>query len=58
VGDLELEATGDELAAVPEAAGRLHGHNINGTGNHTHDPAHDIIHSVEIHMTSILINAD
>jgi hypothetical protein len=54
VRDLELIATGDEFPAVPEAAGRLHGHHIYTAGNHTHDPTYHIVHSVEIHITLIL----
>ncbi len=49
VGDLQLITAGDEFAAVPEAAGRFHGHDKYGAGNQSHDPAHDIVHSVEIH---------
>jgi len=50
VGDLELVAAGDELAAVPETAGGLHGHDIYGTGYGTDYPSHNIVHSVEIHI--------
>src|SRR5262249_33696250 len=32
VGDLELIAAGDELSAIPEAAGGLHGHDKDGAG--------------------------
>jgi hypothetical protein len=49
VGDLELVAAGDELTAIPEAAGRFHGHDEDSTGDNTHDPAHDIVHSIETH---------
>src|SRR5450432_3586775 len=47
MGDLELVGAGDELAAIPETAGGLHGHDIDGTGNHAHDPTHHIVHSVK-----------
>ncbi len=48
--DLEFVGAGDELAAIPEAAGSLHGHHENGTCDHPHDPAHDIIHPVKLHI--------
>jgi hypothetical protein len=49
VGDLQFVAAGYELTAIPEAAGGFHGHDENGAGNQSNDPAHDIVHSVEIH---------
>jgi hypothetical protein len=49
VGDLDLIAAGDEFAAIPKAAGSFHGHNKNGTGNQSHDPAYDIVYPVELH---------
>jgi len=49
VGDLELVAAGDEFTAIPEAAGRFHGHDEDSTGDNSHDPAHDIVHSVKTH---------
>jgi hypothetical protein len=54
VGDLELVAAGDELTAIPEAACGFHGHDIDGTGNDSHDPAYDIVHSVKAHIRLIL----
>ena len=54
VGDLELKAAGNELTAIPEAAGGFHGHDIDRTGYHSHDPAYNIIHSIETHITLIL----
>jgi len=49
VGDLELVAAGYEFTAIPEAAGRFHGHDKYGTSDYSHDPAHDIVHSVKTH---------
>jgi hypothetical protein len=49
VGDLELIAAGDEFTTIPEAAGGLHGHNIDSTGDNSHSPSHDIVHSIETH---------
>src|SRR6185312_11987484 len=49
VGDLELIAAGYELAAVPKTAGRLHGHDIDGAGDQSYDPACYRVHSIELH---------
>jgi hypothetical protein len=49
MGDLEFVAAGDELTAIPEAAGGFHGHDKDSTGNHSHDPPHNIVHSFETH---------
>src|ERR1700744_4840921 len=49
VGDLQLITAGDELTAIPEAAGGFHGHNEDSAGNQSDYPANDIIRSVEIH---------
>jgi hypothetical protein len=54
VGDLELITAGDELTAIPEAAGRFHGHYIYHTGSQSHDPAYNIIHSVKPHKRNVL----
>jgi len=51
VGDLELIATGDEFTAIPKAAGGFHGHDKDGTGDDSHDPSHDIVHSVKTHKS-------
>ncbi len=56
VGDLELVTTGNEFAAIPEAAGGFHGHYKNSTGDHTHDPTYHIIHSFEIHNRNGFFN--
>ena len=39
VGNLEFIAAGDKFAAVPEAAGRLHGEDVNGAGDNAYNPA-------------------
>ena len=49
MGDLQLETTGNKFTAVPETAGGFHRHDIYGAGNQSHDPTHDIVHSIEIH---------
>ena len=58
MGDLKLVTTGDELAAVPEAAGGFHGHHKNGTGDHTHDPSHHIVHSIKPHIELAFFGMD
>jgi hypothetical protein len=50
VGDLEFITAGDEFAAIPEAACGFHGHDIDGTGDDSYDPANNVIHSFEAHM--------
>jgi hypothetical protein len=55
VGDLQLIATGDELAAIPEAAGRFHGHHENCAGNQSDNQANDIVRSVEIHFVYVFL---
>jgi hypothetical protein len=39
VGNLKFIAAGDKFAAVPEAAGGLHGQDINGAGDKAYNPA-------------------
>ena len=55
VGDLDLITAGDELTAIPEAAGRFRGHDKNGAGGQSHDPAHDIVHTIELHSHSFVL---
>ena len=54
VGDLQLVAAGDELTAIPEAAGGFHGHDIDGTGNHSYDPAYNVVHSIKTHKNWVI----
>ena len=49
VGDLQFIAAGDEFSAIPETAGWFHGHHKDCTGNQSHDPADDVVYSVETH---------
>jgi hypothetical protein len=51
VRDLQLIATGDELAAIPEAAGRFHGHHENCAGDQPDRPAGDQIDAMETALT-------
>ena len=43
VGDLQLIATGHELATVPETTGGFHGQHEYGAGDKAYDPAHHAI---------------
>jgi hypothetical protein len=49
VGDLQLVAAGDELTAVPEAAGSFHGHYIYCCGDDSDDPSDDVVDFGETH---------
>jgi hypothetical protein len=49
VGDLEFVTAGDELTAIPEAAGGFHGHYIYGCCEEADDPSGDIVDFSETH---------
>jgi hypothetical protein len=49
VGDFQLITAGDEFTAVPEAAGRFHGHDINGGGNDPDYSSYKVIDFAETH---------
>jgi hypothetical protein len=49
VGDLEFKTAGNEFTAIPEATGRLHGHDVYGCCEEAYDPPGDIVDLVEAH---------
>jgi hypothetical protein len=49
MGDFQLVTTGDEFTAVPEAAGRFHGHDVYGCGDESCDCSYDVVDFAETH---------
>jgi hypothetical protein len=58
MGDLELKAAGDEFAAVPEAAGGLHGQDVDGARKKADDPAGDPIQPEEAVWRAISLHVN
>ena len=47
--NLYLVGTGNEFAAVPQAAGGLHSHNVDSAGNDTDNPTYNVVGPFKIH---------
>jgi hypothetical protein len=50
MGNFQFEAAGDEFAAIPEASGRFHGHDINGGCYYSDGPSYDVVDFGETHI--------